>query len=79
MVAELQTPFSDAQLELLKLFNTPLDKEDLSELKQILLDFKFRKLQQVIERDVEAKGYNSKDFIEMEKGHQRTPYQSNRR
>lgn len=79
MVAKLQTPFSDAQLELLKLFNTPLNKEDLSELKQILLDFKFRKLQQVIERDVEAKDYTSKDFIEMNKGHQRTPYQSNRK
>ena len=79
MVAKLQTPFSDAQLELLKLFNTPLDNEDLSELKKILLDFKFRKLQQVIERDIEAKGYTSKDFVKMEKGHQRTPYQGNRK
>lgn len=79
MAANLQNPFSEAQLELLKLFNTPLDKDDLSELKQILLDFKFRKLQQIIERDVETKGYTSKGFAEMDKGHERTPYQSKRR
>ena len=79
MVANLQTPFSEAQLELLKLFNTSLNDSELSELKQILLDFKFRKLQQIIERDIQNKEYNEQDFEKMDEEHNRTPYLSNRK
>ena len=79
MMANLQTPFSEAQLELLKLFNTSLNDSELSELKQILLDFKFRKLQQIIERDIENKEYNEQDFLRMDEEHNRTPYLSNRK
>ena len=79
MVANLQTPFSEAQLELLKLFNTSLNDSELSELKQILLDFKFRKLQQIIERDIQNKGYTEQDFQKMDGEHNRTTYQRNRK
>ena len=79
MVTNLQTPFSEAQLELLKLFNTSLNDSELSELKQILLNFKFRKLQQIIERDIQNKGYNEQDFEKMDEEHNRTPYLSNRK
>ena len=71
MIANLQTPFSEAQLELLKLFNTSLNDSELSDLKQILLDFKFRKLQQIIERDIQNKGYNEQDFEKMDEEHNR--------
>jgi hypothetical protein len=77
MITSLKTPFSEAQLELLKLFNTSLNDSDLLELKQILLDFKFRKLQQVINQDVEKKGYSEHDFEQMSQEHNRTPYQTN--
>lgn len=79
MITTIQTPFSEGQLELLKLFNTSLDDSDLLELKQILLDFKFRKLQQIIKRDVENKDYSKQDFENMDKEHNRTPYRTNRK
>lgn len=70
----LQPPFTDAQIELLSLFKVKLNETDMQELRELLLAFKFRKLQGNIEQLVDEKGYTEKDFESMEKQHGRTPY-----
>jgi hypothetical protein len=79
MTNTLEMPFSAGQLELLKLFKTPLSDTELRELKDVLLAFKFRKLEQVIEKDVQEKGYKVSDFDKMQNEHNRTPYRSNQK
>ncbi|MFN3851698.1 MAG: hypothetical protein ACK4NY_19835 [Spirosomataceae bacterium] len=76
MSLAVQTPFTDAQLELLSLFNTKLTQSDMQELRQLLLEFKFRKLQNMIEEVSDEKGYLQKDFDNMANEHNRTPYKS---
>ncbi len=75
----IQTPFSEAQLELLSLFKMKLNNTDLQELRQLLLEFKFRKLQENIEQVVEEKGYSEKTFEAMQQEHNRTPYRTYRK
>jgi hypothetical protein len=76
MDLSVQPPFTDAQLELLGLFKTKLNDNDLKELRQLLLEFKFKKFQENIEQISEQKGYTETDFDAMNKEHQRTPYKS---
>lgn len=75
----IQTPFTEAQIELLTLFKTKLNQSDMQELRQLLLAFKFRKLQDTIEQVVDEKGYTSDDFDAMQHQHNRTPYKSFRK
>ncbi len=74
MELAIQTPFSEAQLELLGLSKMKLNSSDIQELRQLLLEFKFRKLQNNIEQLVEEKGYSEKTFEAMQQEHNRTPY-----
>lgn len=75
----LQTSFSNGQLELLKLFRLNLDETEMSELRELLLDFKFRKLQIEVERSADEKSYTAKNFDQMATEHNRTPYSSYRK
>ena len=63
---------NNAQLEILKLFAADLSEEELQDLRRLLIDFRYHRLQQAIDR------LNpSKEKIEAwGKGHDRTPYRS---
>lgn len=75
----IQTPFSEAQLELLSLFKMKLNNSDLEELRQLLLEFKFRKLQENIEQVADEKGYTEEKFEAMQQEHNRTTYKAYRK
>jgi len=76
MQTKLQTPFSNAQLELLKLFSTDLSEEDMKELKRLLLEFKFKKVTELADKAWEEKGWTDEDVDRMLHTHMRTPYKS---
>ncbi len=50
------------QLEILKLFAYPLNEKDLSELKELLVDYLSKKMLSKIEAETEKRGYTQKDF-----------------
>jgi hypothetical protein len=66
----MTTSLNNAQLELLKLFAADLSDAELEDLRRVLIDFRYRRLQQAIDQ------LNpSQEDIEMwGKGHDRTPY-----
>lgn len=69
----LQTPFSNAQLELLKLFSTELTEQ---ELKRILLAFKFKRVTEMADKVWDEKGWTNEDMEKLLHTHLRTPYKS---
>jgi hypothetical protein len=75
----IQPPFTEAQIELLSLFKVKLNQADMQELRQLLLEFKFRKLQENIEQIIDEKGYTDQDFDNMKQEHSRTSYKSYRK
>lgn len=79
MSLAVQTPFTEAQLELLSLFNTTLTQSDMQELRRLLLDFKFRKLQNMIEEVSDEKNYTKEKLKKMGSEHNRTSYKSYRK
>jgi hypothetical protein len=79
MGVAIQPPFTEAQIELLSLFKVKLNQSDMQELRQLLLEFKFRKLQENIEQITEGKGYTEQDFDNMKQEHNRTSYKSYRK
>ncbi len=70
----MTTPFNTAQQELLQLFAVGLSEEELRELKQILLDFKFRRVTTLADKVWEEKGWNDEMVEKMLSTHMRTPY-----
>lgn len=76
MGASFQQPFTDAQIELLGLFKLDLKDSDMKELREVLLEFKFRKLQEKVEQLSDEKGYTDNDFMAMGNEHNRTPYKN---
>jgi hypothetical protein len=72
----LETPFNPIQLELLRLFSIGVSDNELMELKQILIDFKFRRISQMAERISQEKGWTLEDIENLSKQHRRTPYHS---
>jgi hypothetical protein len=77
MTANIQ-PFTSqlnpAQLELLQLFAGGLSEEQLSELRHILLDFKFRRVTELADKFADDKGWTSKDIAKDAKAITRRPY-----
>jgi len=70
----IQTPFNAAQQELLQLFAAGLSDEELRELKQILLDFKFRRVTTLADKVWDEKGWNDETVEKILQTHLRTPY-----
>jgi hypothetical protein len=63
---------NNAQLEILKLFAADLSEDELRDLRRILIEFRYHRLQQAIDNF-----HPSKEQIEAWKeGHDRTPYRS---
>jgi hypothetical protein len=63
---------NNAQLELLKLFSTNLSDEEIGELRKLLIEFRYQRLQQSIDKINLSKA----DIEEWGKAHDRKPYRS---
>lgn len=68
----LQTPFTNAQLELLKLFSTELTEQELQELKKTLLAFKLKRVTEMADKVWDEKGWTNEDVEQMLYAHLRT-------
>lgn len=72
----LQAPFNEAQLEIIQLFGTGVSDEDMKELKQVLLAFKFKRVSQLADKISREKGWTDEFIDAIPDGHLRTPYLS---
>lgn len=76
MEATLQTPFNEAQVEILKLFSQGLTDEQLEELRRILIAFRFKLLDEHVEQVVDQKGLTPEQINHASWAHRRTSYTS---
>ncbi len=72
----LQTPFTNAQLEILKLFSTELSEQELKDLKRILLEFKFKKVTDLADRAWDEDEWSEEKVEKFLQTHLRTPYKA---
>lgn len=72
----LKQPFNNAQIEILNLFRQDLNNEDLDELKDILMQFKLKRLQELEDDFWEKNNFDNDKNKEILKQHLRTPYKS---
>lgn len=72
----VQSPFNEAQLEIIQLFGTGVSDDDMKELKQVLLAFKFRRVAQLADKISREKGWTDEFIDAIPDGHLRTPYLS---
>ncbi|MBL7802737.1 MAG: hypothetical protein JNL02_03305 [Saprospiraceae bacterium] len=66
----MSAALNNAQLEILQLFAADLSPEELAELRRILIEFRYRRLQKAINHLDLSEGA----MEEWQKGHERTPY-----
>ena len=52
----MTTTLNKAQIEILKLFAADLSEEELEELRQVLIEFRYRRLQQAIDQRNPSQG-----------------------
>ena len=76
METSLNTPFNPAQVEILKLFSQGLTDEQTEELRLMLTAFRFKLLDEHIEKVAKEKDMSIEQINEASKGHRRTPYRS---
>jgi len=71
-IDDMSASLNNAQLEILKLFAADLSEAELQDLRRLLIEFRYRRLQEAVD-----KLNPSKEQIEAwGKGHDRTPYGS---
>lgn len=71
MSGSLQTPFNEAQLEILKLFSQGLTGEQLEELRDTLIEFRFKLLDEHVQKVSTQKGLSINDINKASKKHRR--------
>ncbi|MEZ4887802.1 MAG: hypothetical protein R3E32_23935 [Chitinophagales bacterium] len=76
METTLKTPFSNVQLELLKLFSHNIPEDDLLEIKRYLIQYRKTKNYVVGGQDLGRKKWTQKDEQRILDTHQRTPYKA---
>ncbi len=76
MEAVLNKPFNAAQIELLQLLAQDLDKEELMELRKLLVSFRFKLVEQRAERIVQTRGWTDEQINQLSQEHNRTPYKA---
>ena len=76
MVSDLQTPLNEAQVEILKMFSQGLTDEQLADLRNILIAFRFKLLDEHVEKLVEQKGLSREQINQASWSHRRTPYRN---
>jgi hypothetical protein len=72
----LQTPLNPAQVEILKLFSQGLSTEQTDELRKLLIAFRFKLLNEHVERVAAQKGLTLEAINEASHQHKRTTYRS---
>ncbi len=72
----LKTPFNTAQVEVLQLLAGGLNEDELGELRQILIHFKFKLVAERAAKIAKARGWTKEDIDAISYGHRRTPYTS---
>ncbi len=75
MDASLQMPFNSAQVEILKLFSQGLTDQQTEELRKLLIEFRFKLLDEHVVVAATAKGMTAKSIDEASKEHRRTAYE----
>lgn len=73
-MASLQTPFSNLQLELLKLYSHSVSDEQLKEIKDLLAKYFAQKSIQEADKAWDKNGWTNDDMDKLLKEHRRTPY-----
>ena len=72
--ANISQPFSNLQLELLKLYASNVQEEDLLQIRDLLAKFFFEKAKDAADKAWEEKNLTEQGLIDK---HRRTAYQSN--
>lgn len=75
---EATTVFNPIQLYLLKLFSRIESEQELEEVKQVLSDYYFKKVEERAAEISKEKGWTQDTLIAMADEHFRTPYDSSR-
>ena len=76
MDAVLNKPFNADQVELIQLLANDLDTNELVELRQVLISFRFRLVEERAERIAQAKGWTKEQIDLMSQEHLRTSVQT---
>lgn len=69
-----QQPFSNVQLELLKLFADDVPEEDLIAIKRMLASYRLRKATEAADAQWDAQQWTAEDMHRLLHQHERTPY-----
>ena len=72
----LPMPFNAAQLEIIQLFAEGVNDDELTRLRQILIDFKFNRVTALADKIIDAKGWLSADIANKAIKIKRTPYKA---
>lgn len=71
----VKQPFSNMQLELLKLFSRDLSEEDLKAIKRLIVQYLSEKATHLADKVWDEKGWTNEDMDKLLDTHIRTPYQ----
>ncbi len=77
VATQSQPPFSNLQLELLKLFNRHLSDEELLEIKRVLAQHFLEKAMDAADRVWANNNWTAEDAIRLSHEHKRTTYKPN--
>ena len=69
MNAVLEKPFNAAQIELIQLLANELDSKELVELRQLLISFRFKLVEERAERIAKNKGWSDEEINQMSQEH----------
>ncbi|OYT12794.1 MAG: hypothetical protein B6I19_08465 [Bacteroidetes bacterium 4572_114] len=74
MQKTIQTPLTNLQLELLKLFTKPISEDDLLEIKDFLVQYFANKAMDLADKVWDENKWDKEDETKFLTGHLRTPY-----
>ncbi len=75
-IDQSQPPFSNLQMELLKIFDRHLSDEDLLEIKLLLAKHFLEKSMNAADKVWDKNNWSAKDAVRLSQEHHRTPYKS---
>ena len=75
-VATLSTPFNAAQLQIIQLFAEGVNDDELTTLRQILIDFKFNRVTALADKIIDANAWSADDLAHKAQKMKRTPYKA---
>lgn len=74
MQTPLETPLNQTQVEILQMFKTELEEEELLHLKRLFVQFLAAKATRLANQVWEEKGWTNEDMKRLSQTHMRTPY-----